>query len=122
MLISEDTMFPCDLILLASSSDGVAFIQTSSLDGEKNLKKRLKPKDFNINLASEQIDGEQPKELKTFKGTCDCDDPNAELYEFKGNLKMQDKSYALSANQLLLKGSILKNTLWIVGYVVYTGN
>lgn len=29
---------------------------------------------------------------------------------------------ALSANQLLLKGSILKNTLYIIGFVVYTGN
>ena len=41
-------MFPADVILVESSNDGVCFIQTSSLDGEKNLKKRLKPKDFSI--------------------------------------------------------------------------
>jgi hypothetical protein len=40
------------LILIESSADGTAFIQTSSLDGEKNLKKRMKPKDFNLKLAS----------------------------------------------------------------------
>ena len=34
-------MFPADLILLCSSSEGnVAFIETASLDGEKNLKPR----------------------------------------------------------------------------------
>lgn len=34
-------MFPADLILLASSSEGgIAFIETASLDGEKNLKPR----------------------------------------------------------------------------------
>ena len=36
---SED-MFPADLILLTSSADGAAFIETASLDGEKNLKPR----------------------------------------------------------------------------------
>ena len=36
----EDT-FPADLAILASSNDGECFIKTSSLDGEKNLKKRL---------------------------------------------------------------------------------
>jgi magnesium-transporting ATPase (P-type) len=34
-------LFPTDLILLASSAEGgVAFIETASLDGEKNLKPR----------------------------------------------------------------------------------
>lgn len=51
LLITEDTLFPSDLVLIESSSDGVGFIQTSSLDGEKNLKKRLQPKDFNIRLV-----------------------------------------------------------------------
>jgi magnesium-transporting ATPase (P-type) len=34
-------MFPADLILLSSSNEGnVAYIETASLDGEKNLKLR----------------------------------------------------------------------------------
>lgn len=37
-------------------------------------------------------------------------------------MKVRGKSYPLSANQLLLKGSILKNTLYAVGFVVYSGN
>lgn len=44
MLINKDCDFPADLIILSSSNeDGSAFINTSSLDGEKNLK----PKVFN---------------------------------------------------------------------------
>ena len=46
--VPEDQMFSADLIMLESSNEGTCFIQTSSLDGEKNLKKRMKPKDFNI--------------------------------------------------------------------------
>lgn len=52
LFIPEDIMFPSDLILIESSNDGACFIQTSSLDGEKNLKKRLKPKD--LILSSKQ--------------------------------------------------------------------
>lgn len=40
-MVEGDELFPADLILLASSTEGgVAFIETASLDGEKNLKPR----------------------------------------------------------------------------------
>jgi len=46
-MIKEGETFPADLLLLCSSNlDGTAFIQTSSLDGEKNLKKRIIPKNL----------------------------------------------------------------------------
>ena len=121
LFITEETLFPADVILLESSADGVAFIQTSSLDGEKNLKKRAKPKDFKLKLPEGEVK-DNPQRFSTFVSQCDCDDPNQELYEFNGNLKIESKNYPLSANQLLLKGSLLKNTQWIVGFVVYTGN
>lgn len=38
--IQRDEMFPADLILISSSNEGTAFIETASLDGEKNLKPR----------------------------------------------------------------------------------
>jgi len=38
--VSDEETFPADLALLASSNEGECFIKTSSLDGEKNLKKR----------------------------------------------------------------------------------
>ena len=48
------------MILLASSAEGdQAFIQTSSLDGEKNLKKRMKPKDFKFDNYSASKDTER---------------------------------------------------------------
>ena len=40
-LVQQEELFPADLILLSSSSEGgVAFIETASLYGEKNLKPR----------------------------------------------------------------------------------
>jgi P-type E1-E2 ATPase len=42
--VKNEETFPADLILIASSSlEGVCYINTSSMDGEKNLKKRLVP-------------------------------------------------------------------------------
>lgn len=39
--VETEELFPADLILLASATEGgVAFIETASLDGEKNLKPR----------------------------------------------------------------------------------
>ena len=39
LLVSQNEPFPADLIALASSYDnGVCFIETGALDGEKNLK------------------------------------------------------------------------------------
>ncbi len=38
--VKDNETFPADLILLSSSLEGLAFIETASLDGEKNLKPR----------------------------------------------------------------------------------
>jgi len=46
----NECTFPADMILLASSSKGECYIQTSSLDGEKNLKKRRLPKDISTKV------------------------------------------------------------------------
>jgi len=47
VLLSEGDKFAADFCLLTSGNNGEAFIKTSSLDGEKNLKKREQPKDLN---------------------------------------------------------------------------
>ena len=52
----------------------------------------------------------------------DSEPPNGNLYQFNGNLHVGKKRYfALSHEQLLLKGTYLKNTQWVLGFVVYTG-
>ena len=65
------------------------------------------------------------------KAFCECDTPNKELYEFNGKLLVPQgepdnfdivEQYPLSENQLLLKGAKLRNTKWIIAFVVYTGN
>jgi phospholipid-transporting ATPase len=116
IMIMENENFPADVILLSSSAEGgVAFIQTSSLDGEKNLKKRSPPKNYKFHSF---------KDVHRFLpyGEVTCENPSADLYSYSGKLVDTTEMYSLDEKQLLLKGSILRNTEWIIGFVTYTGN
>lgn len=115
ILITEDSTFPADLVLLKSSGGENAFIQTSSLDGEKNLKKRTIPVNF-----EEYI---KPPEEKDFPlvGKLVTEPPSADLYSFKGKMIIGQDQFALNINQIMLKGANLKNTEWMLGVVVYSG-
>ena len=53
----------------------------------------------------------------------DCEGPNEYLYKFEGTLTFTDgATVPLDPEQLLLRGSALRNTEWIIGVVVYTGH
>ena len=55
-------------------------------------------------------------------GQIDAEPPNGNLYSFNGNLFIgKKKYYALTHEHMLLKGTVLKNTKWVIGCVVYTG-
>ena len=94
VFVREDEMFAADMIVLTASNDGgVSFIQTSSLDGEKNLKKRSKPKDlekFVLNTC-------EPQHL-AFIAECVSEEPTAELYSYTGKLTINSQNIALTAN------------------------
>lgn len=69
-------------------------MQTSQLDGEKNLKKRSAPKGMRIKFF---MDGASyPMLDTTFDGQVDCDLPNNFLYEYKGTLDINGTKYNLS--------------------------
>lgn len=88
ILVQKDTRIPADLVLLASEKDdGVGFMETSTLDGEKNLKPRssLKETIATIHNKIEWVGDEM-------KGKIDIDlemnvsvkQPNPSLYNFEG--------------------------------------
>lgn len=87
--IVEGERLAADVILLESSGEGQqAFIQTSSLDGEKNLKKRMTSKGFKM----------EQNAVFGFEGLCDCDTPNEELYKFSGSFQHKGKVYVITEN------------------------
>jgi len=118
LCVENSSFFPADLILLASSEpQGMCYIETANLDGETNLKIRS-----GLVCTSDIID---PIDLSRMTGNVEAEQPNRHLYEFAGNITLTGKQtdpVPVSATQLLLRGSRLRNTSWVYGLVVYTGH
>jgi phospholipid-translocating P-type ATPase (flippase) len=128
VVIMEDGCLPADMILLDSSGqEGVAFIETGTLDGEKTLKQKIPNKE----TAGLFTKDEHYISDFTITGLTICDLPNPELYKIDGSMDIQYKNptgieknvkLPIEAKQLLLKGALLRNTKWAIGFVVYTGH
>ena len=128
--VKQDDAFPADLILIDSGlPEGICYIETGSLDGEKTLKLKESPTQtagkFNKN-------GEKNWNFQ-ISGNAIADQPNPELYLLNGKMHLiftnlnnngtqETHDIPLDAKQLLLKGAKLRNTSWIIGIIVYTGH
>lgn len=56
-----------------------------------------------------------------FTGKCEADAPGRELEKFNGKVEFKGRNFTLTNNQMLLKGASLRNTKWVIGFAVYTG-
>ena len=96
--IVDGECVPADSLLLKSSHcDNSALIETSTLDGESNLKRKRAVTTDATNLIAEL--------------------PHSDMYKFSGALGDQP----LTIENMLLRGSILRNTAWVEVCVVYAG-
>jgi phospholipid-transporting ATPase len=114
--VEEYGVIPADLILISCKNlNKIAYLETANLDGEKNLKpKNCIAQIFNM---FKDIDN-----CVRIKATIVFENPNSDLSKFNGRLKINYKhDYSVNIKQLLYKGTILKNTPWAIGVVVYTG-
>ena len=113
--IASNEFFPADIQLLASSdTTGNTYIQTSSLDGEKNLKPRNSLKNSQDRMANGD-----PSDII---GRFTAEVPDSDLYKADGTMTLQDdKPISYNAKNFLMRGAVLKNTEWIIGCVIYTG-
>lgn len=88
MIICKDgDTFPADIALLTSSDNGDCFIKTSSLDGEKNLKKRVQPKNLKHYFGTTNHD---LKDYNGVKGYLEVELPHKDLHTFNGTLYIND--------------------------------
>ena len=135
ILVYENKNIPADMILIDSGlGEGICYVETSSLDGEKTLK---------LKVANKYTQGFLSKDINTsrgitrlflskrysFNGYIKINAPNIDLNYVNGKIHTLfkkdgctiEEDIIISTNEFLLKGSILKNTNWIIGIVVYTG-
>ena len=131
IIVTEGKTIPADMILIDSGlREGIAYVETSSLDGEKALKFKLANKQT-IGVFSESNKREINFRNLIISGDVEICPPNQNLYEIYGKIKFylqkDDKIkannviYQISTKEFILKGSILRNSNWIIGVIVYTG-
>ena len=131
IIVKNNMSIPCDLVILdTSSEEGICYVETSSLDGEKGLKQKISNKITNGSfrkMCSSSLQNTDIFKLRkiALKGFCQCDKPNPRLNKLDGRISIgihnSLEKYPISANQMLLKGTILKHTDWVIGFALYTG-
>ncbi|KAK6121579.1 hypothetical protein DH2020_044674 [Rehmannia glutinosa] len=110
--VSGNETLPCDMVLLSTSdATGVAYVQTTNLDGESNLKTRY---------AKQETQMRNPQEEK-ISGLIKCEKPNRNIYGFQANMDIDGKRISLGPSNIILRGCELKNTDWAIGVAVYAG-
>ncbi|XP_027008712.1 phospholipid-transporting ATPase ID isoform X1 [Tachysurus fulvidraco] len=112
--LENNQFVAADLLLLSSSEPhGLCYIETAELDGESNMKVRQSP-----SVTSELGD---PTNLALFDGEVVCEPPNNKLDRFCGTLYYRDCKYALTNQNMLLRGCVLRNTESCYGLVIFAG-
>lgn len=112
--LKRDEPVPADVVLLyADGENGLAYLETMALDGETNLKARQAPPALR---SCQTIEG-----IKACQADFVVEDPNKELYDFNGRVSVGEKTIPLTLNEVLLRGTVLRNTSFAIGMVINTG-
>ena len=140
--VRGDAEIPADMLLVASSDPAsLAYVETANLDGETNLKVKCvapifaaDPLDGATTFATDPLDA--AKLVRALGGArLECEAPNNQLYKFEGKwiaggreqsrtasrAEVSSREVGLSADNVLLRGSTLRNAKWAMGVVIFTG-
>ena len=114
--INENEWFPTDVILIATSEleTQEAFVETMALDGETNLKQKSPHPE--IAKKASTVTG-----LKNLRTLVTVEDPNKDLYNFEGSFILNGEKHPLGPDNVVYRGSILRNTKSVLGLVIFTG-
>lgn len=115
VLMIENEETPADLLLLYSkSASAYAYIETSNLDGEKNLKPKLPIRKYKNNLAFSKPVVDKFRLSYPF--------PNQDIYSFEGYVDDDGEKKHLTKDNFIPRAVRIKNTRLLLGLVLYVGN
>jgi len=123
----NDEEIPADVIVLSTSSDdGACYVETKNLDGETNLKVR--------NALHCTRDVRHARHCERAEFVIESEGAHSNLYSYSAAIKWQQHNAKdpsaepyemvepISINNLILRGCQLRNTEWVLGVVVFTGD
>ena len=121
--IYKDDLIPADVLIIKSSlKTGLAYMQTSNLDGENTLKPREA-----LNITQTRINNK----LHILRDTFDYEkdhfyieviSPNKNIYDIEGTVFFNHNKNHINIKNVLLRGSRLKNVDYVYGIVIYNGH
>ncbi|CEP61502.1 aminophospholipid-translocating P4-type ATPase DNF3 LALA0_S03e04280g [Lachancea lanzarotensis] len=117
VILNQDDWVPADLLLLTCDGENSdCFVETMALDGETNLKNKQALREI-----SEQMD--TVAGLAKFRARITVEDPNIDLHNFEGNLELldQQRKVTIGPDNIIYRGSIVRNTQNAIGMVIFTG-
>lgn len=114
--IMDNEPLPADIIICATSEEeNVAFVETKNLDGETNLKSRnAVPALSHLRTARECASAHNAFRL-------DCDRPDVNMYKLNAAIKVGKETFPADMQTVLLRGTVVRNTGWVIGVVIFTG-
>ncbi|KAK1945820.1 putative phospholipid-transporting ATPase [Phytophthora citrophthora] len=127
--IGENEEVPADIVLVASGSpNGQCYVMTANLDGESSLKPRFvqpeicrPPYRDCFSHDGQRMASQATNLLPNVR--IECEAPNRCIDKFKGTLLLTEtRSTSLDISNVLLRGTHLKDTPWVIGVVIYTGD
>ncbi|KAK0496761.1 phospholipid-translocating ATPase [Armillaria luteobubalina] len=113
--LSGNHPFPADILICATSDDeNEAFVETKNLDGETNLKSRNAVPALTHLRDAYSCSRTAPFEVQ-------CDRPENNMYRLNAMVSLGDQKAPVDIQMTLLRGTVLRNTDWVIGLVLFTG-
>ncbi|KAF2489741.1 phospholipid-translocating P-type ATPase [Lophium mytilinum] len=113
--LDRDDAAPADLAILHSGGEnGIAYVETMALDGETNLKSKQTATSVSKVLTNQD-------DVAICNAEFVVEDPNLDLYNFEGRVKVNGETAPLTTAEVIYRGSILRNTPNAIGMVIYSG-
>jgi phospholipid-translocating ATPase len=114
--ILNNEPIPADVLICSTSEDeNVAYVETKGLDGETNLKSR------HAVAALTHIRSAADCATTHNSFRIDCDRPDTNMYKLNAAVRVGKETFPVDMQTMLLRGTMLRNTEWIIGIVLYTG-
>lgn len=115
--ITDNQPIPADVLICATSDEeNVAYVETKGLDGETNLKSR------NAITALTHLRTAADCANPSNSFNVSLDRPEVNMYRLNGSVKTSaEKMSSVNLETCLLRGTVLKNTDWVIGVVLFTG-
>ncbi|GAA5888077.1 hypothetical protein JCM6882_000274 [Rhodosporidiobolus microsporus] len=119
-----DESVPADLIICATSEEeNVCYVETKNLDGETNLKSRSAVPELTHLRTSSAI-------ANSAKFVIRAEPPDVNMFTYNAAVEIHDGRVGkdgrvlkcpVNMNTMLLRGTVVRNTEWVVGVVVMSG-